>query len=306
LAKAKLKGKSWVPFVYLSPALTTIAIFSLLPMLYTIYLSFTNFNLNHFEEFDFVGFENYQEILAGPYFEVFAPVFIWTVLFALGATLISYVVGLMLALLLNNEHMKETNIYRAILIIPWAIPAAIAILAWQGLWNDSFGQINMLLSKIGLEKVPWLSDPFWAKVAILITTVWLGYPFMMNVCLGALQAIPKDLYESADIDGAGRWKKFRYVTLPGLMSSTLPLLISSFAFNFNNFGAAFLITAGGPPRTDTQFAGHTDIMASAAYNMTLTFNRYDLAAALSFLIFLIVGTLSFINMKATRAFEEVD
>jgi arabinogalactan oligomer/maltooligosaccharide transport system permease protein len=306
LAKAKLKGKSWVPFVYLSPALTTIAIFSLLPMLYTIYLSFTNFNLNHFEEFDFVGFENYQEILAGPYFEVFAPVFIWTVLFALGATLISYVVGLMLALLLNNEHMKETNIYRAILIIPWAIPAAIAILAWQGLWNDSFGQINMLLSKIGLEKVPWLSDPFWAKVAIIITTVWLGYPFMMNVCLGALQAIPKDLYESADIDGAGRWKKFRYVTLPGLMSSTLPLLISSFAFNFNNFGAAFLITAGGPPRTDTQFAGHTDIMASAAYNMTLTFNRYDLAAALSFLIFLIVGTLSFINMKATRAFEEVD
>lgn len=308
MAKSKgapIKRNGFVPFAYLSPALLTIAIFSIFPMLYTIYLSFTNFNLNHFDTFQYVGFDNYKEILAGPFFDIFFPVFIWTVIYALGATGFAYLAGLVLALLLNNDKMKETNIYRGILIIPWAIPAAIAILAWQGLWNDSFGQINTLLSTIGLPKVPWLTDPFWARVAITITTVWLGYPFMMNVCLGALQAIPKDLYEAADIDGAGRWKKFRYVTFPGLMSSTLPLLISSFAFNFNNFGAAYLITAGGPPG-ETQYAGHTDLLATAAYNLTMTSNRYDLAATLSFLIFIVVGTLSFINMKATKAFEEVD
>nr|WP_236588324.1 sugar ABC transporter permease [Tumebacillus amylolyticus] len=284
----------------------TIAVFSLGPVIYTIYLSFTNFNLNHFDTFQFVGFDNYKAILTGPFFKVFAPVFLWTVVYALLATGMSYMVGLILAVLLNNERMKESNFYRAILVIPWALPAAIAILAWQGLYNESFGQFNLLLSKIGLDKIPWLSDPFWAKFAVILTTIWLGYPFMMNVCLGALQAIPKDLYEAADIDGAGRWKKFISVTLPGLTSSTLPLLISSFAFNFNNFGAAFLITGGGPPRPDTQFAGYTDILVSSAYSMTLTFNRYDLASALSLIIFLIVGTLSFINMKYTKAFEEVD
>jgi len=304
MAKAYKQAK-WVPFAYLSPALLTIFVFSLIPVIYTVYLSFTNFNLNHFEQFDYVGFENYKQILFGDFFDIFLPVFVWTFIYAAAATGLSYVVGLILALLLNNEHMKESKIYRGILIIPWALPAAIAILAWQGLYNDSFGQINTLLGTIGLDKIPWLTDPFWAKVAIIITSVWLGYGFMMSTCLGALQAIPKELYESADMDGAGRWGKFKYVTFPGLMSSTLPLLISSFAFNFNNFGAAFLITAGGPPG-ETQFAGTTDILVSAAYNMTITLSRYDLASALSLIIFLIVGTLSFINMKATKAFEEVD
>jgi arabinogalactan oligomer/maltooligosaccharide transport system permease protein len=300
------RKRSWVPYAYLSPALITISLFSLAPVVYTIYLSFTNFNLNHFETFQYVGFANYKEILVGPFFQVFWPVFVWTIVYALASTLFAYIIGLFLALLLNNPRMKETNLYRAVLVIPWALPSAIAILAWQGLYNDSFGQINLFLSKIGIDKIPWLTDPDWAKMAVVITTVWLGYPFMMNVSLGALQAIPKDLYEAADIDGAGRWKKFWSVTFPGLMSSTLPLLISSFAFNFNNFGAAFLITGGGPPRMDTQFAGYTDILVSSAYNMTITFYRYDLAAALSFIIFVIVGTLSFINMKATRAFAEVD
>jgi len=304
LAKAYKQAK-WVPFAYLSPALLTITIFSLVPVIYTIYLSFTNFNLNHFEQFDYVGFQNYKDILFGEFFEIFLPVFVWTFVYAACATGFSYVVGLILALLLNNPDMKESKIYRGILIIPWALPAAIAILAWQGLYNDSFGQINMLLAKIGIDKIPWLTDPLMAKIAIIITTIWLGYGFMMSTCLGALQAIPKELYESAEMDGAGRWKKFRFVTFPGLMSSTLPLLISSFAFNFNNFGAAFLITNGGPPG-ESQFAGHTDILVSSAYNMTLTLNRYDLASALSLIIFLVVGTLSFINMKATRAFEEVD
>lgn len=307
MASTALKKKrSFVPYAYLSPALITIALFSLAPVLYTIYLSFTNFNLNHFEQFQFVGFENYKQILVGPFFQVFWPVFVWTFVYALTAVLFEYAIGLFLALLLNNPRMKETNLYRAFLVIPWALPAAIAILAWSGLYNDSFGQINLFLSHLGLPKVPWLNDPSWAKIAVLIATVWLGYPFMMNVALGALQSIPKDLYEAADIDGAGRWKKFWSVTFPGLMSSTLPLLISSFAFNFNNFGAAFLITGGGPPRMDTQFAGYTDILVSSAYSMTLTFYRYDLASTLSFIIFVIVGVISFINMKATRAFEEVD
>lgn len=306
-AKSKNRRKnSWIAYAYLSPALMTITLFSLLPVIYTVYLSFTNFNLNHFDSFQYVGFDNYKQILTGPFFEVFWPVFEWTFIYATIATVLSFFVGLVLAILLNNPNMKERNLYKGILVVPWALPSVIAILAWQGLYNDSFGQINIFLAKLGVDKIPWLSDPTWARVAIIITTIWLGYPFMMNVALGALQSISKDIYEAADMDGAGRWRKFRSVTFPSLMSATVPLLISTFAFNFTNFGAAFLITGGGPPRSDTQFAGYTDILVSSAYSMTLTFNRYDLASTLSFIIFVIVASLSFINMKLSKAFEEVD
>jgi arabinogalactan oligomer/maltooligosaccharide transport system permease protein len=294
------------PYAYLSPAILSMTVLSFAPILYTIYIAFTNFNLYHFKNYQFVGLKNFIDILAGPFKVVFAPVFIWTVIFALSATLLSYIIGLLLAVILNNKNMWETNFYRAILIIPWGLPGTIAALTWTGLLNQQYGGINLILQKLHLPMIPWLIDPFWARIAIIMVSVWMGYPFMMNASLGALQAIPPELYEVADIDGATWFQKFRMITVPMLTSSTLPLIISSFAYNFNNFGAAFLITGGGPPRTDTSFAGHTDLLVSSAYKMTMQFNRYDLAAALSIIIFLIIGTLSLVNMKMTRAFEEVD
>jgi arabinogalactan oligomer/maltooligosaccharide transport system permease protein len=183
------------------------------------------------------------------------------------------------------------------LIIPWAVPALISILAWKGLLNDTYGQINGLLHALGLPAVPWLQSPVWAKIAIFIVNLWAGFPYMMTVCLGALQAVPQDLYEAGAIDGASWWQQFRFITVPE---------IPAFAFNFNNFNAVYLITQGGPARSTNPFVGHTDILASAAYKMTLTFNRYDLASAISVILFLIVIVLSFIQMKYTKAFEEVD
>ncbi|TCW40194.1 carbohydrate ABC transporter membrane protein 1 (CUT1 family) [Thermohydrogenium kirishiense] len=294
------------PYAFLSPAILSMTILSFLPIAYTIYIAFTNFSLNHFRQYQFVGIKNFIDIINGPLKTVFLPVLAWTIVFALIATLANYIIGLFLAVLLNNKNMWETNIYRAILIIPWALPSTIAILAWQGLLNQQYGGINTLLSYFHIAKIPWLTDPFWAKIGILIASAWMGYPFMMNASLGGLQAIPPELYEVADLDGATWFQKLRLITIPMLMSSALPLIISSFAFNFNNFGSVFLITGGGPPRTDTAFAGTTDLLVSSAYKMTMQFNRYDLASALSIIIFLIVGTLSFINMKMTHAFEEVD
>jgi arabinogalactan oligomer/maltooligosaccharide transport system permease protein len=151
-----------------------------------------------------------------------------------------------------------------------------------------------------------LQDPFWAKVSIIIANVWTGFPYMMLVCLGALQAIPVELYESAAMDGANWWKQFRHVTLPEIWKLSLPLVIPSFAFNFNNFNATYLLTNGDPPRSTNPFLGTTDILASAAYKMTLNFNRYDLAAAISVLLFLLVAIISLIQIKFTKAFREVD
>lgn len=304
--KRKNRGDGWTAYAYLSPALISMTVLSFFPILYTVYIAFTNFNLNHFKNYKFVGLKNFIYVLTGPFKNIFLSVFTWTLVFAIVSTVLCYVVGLILAVLLNNRNMWETNIYRAILIIPWALPGAIAVLTWSGLLNETYGGINLILSIFNISARPWMTDPFWARVGIIIANVWLGYPFMMNVCLGGLQAISPEMYEVADLDGATWWQKLTKITIPMLMPSSLPLLISTFAYNFNNFGTAYLIMQGMPPRLDTQFAGYTDILLTSSYKMTLQFNRYDLGAALSIIIFFIVGILSYINMRMTHAFEEVD
>ncbi len=293
---------------YLSPALISIIILSLIPILYTIYIAFTNYNINHMEDYKLIGFENFKQILTGPLKPIFLPVFLWTLLFATILTVGNYFIGLFIAMLLNNPHMKEKGFYKGLFIIPWALPATIAILSWQGLLNQDYGYINLILRKLHIinENIPWLTEAVYARIGIIMVSLWLGFPYMMNVCLGALAAIPDTYYEAADIDGANGWQKFTKITLPSLASSSIPLLISSFSFNFNNFGAAYLITGGGPAKLDTTFAGQTDILASAAFKMVQTLFRYDLGAALSVLLFLLVGTISFFQMKVSGAFEEVD
>ncbi len=295
-------------YLYLAPALVSIFFLTLLPIIYTIYIAFTNYNLNHLYDYKFVGLENFKDVLAGPFSKVFFPVFGWTIMFAIISTFGCFFVGLILALLLNNRDMKERAFYKAILIIPWALPATIAVLSWQGLYNTEYGAINVALMNLHLIKQPieWLTNPLYARMAILIANIWMGFPYMMNVCLGSLSAIPDDFYEAADIDGASNWIKFTKITLPSLARTAYPLLISSFAFNFNNFTSAFLITGGNPPRLDTQFAGYTDILASTTYKLTMQFNRYELGSALAIILFLIVGTLSFVQMKASGQFKEVE
>jgi len=303
----KLKRKRQpIAYAYLAPALISIAILSITPMVYTAYLAFTNFDMYHFNSYQFVGFQNFSEIISGPFFSVFSPTLVWTFLFAFLTTAFNYFTGLFLAVLLNNKNMKESYLYRAILIIPWAIPALISQLSWQGLLNTSYGAINILLQDMGMHAIPWLTDPFWGKVSILLVNLWLGYPYMMTICLGGLQAIPNELYEAAAIDGANWWQQFTQITTPALWKITVPLIVPTIAFNFTNFGAIYYLTQGGPARTDTPFAGYTDILVSAIYKMTLTFNKFELAAALSIIVFIIVAVISFINMKLTGAFEEVD
>lgn len=294
-------------YPYLIPALVSIFIVTVLPIVYTVVISFTNYNMFHLESFSFVGLTNYKEVFSGSIKNVFFPVLGWTICFALISTVGSYSMGLLLAILLNNPHMKESKIYRAILIIPWALPSTIAILAWQGLLNEQYGGINNLLHSLGIAaNIPWLTNPFWARTGIIIVNVWLGYPYMLNVCLGGLQAISQEYYEAARIDGASKFQCFKKITLPMVTKLSIPLVISTFASNFNNFGNIFMITEGGPARVDNQFAGYTDILASTTYKMTTWSNRYELSATFSVLVFIIVGTFTLANMHFSGAFKEVD
>lgn len=294
-------------YPYLVPSLLSILVVTCLPIIYTVVISFTNYNMYHLEDFVCVGFDNYTEVFTGSIKNVFFPVLGWTVCFALLSTLGSYFIGLFLAILLNNPHMKESRIYKALLIVPWALPSTIAILAWQGLLNEQYGGINNLLHALGMVwNVPWMTDPFWARAGIIMVNLWLGFPYMMNVCLGSLQSISTEYYEAAKMDGASKWQSFKSITFPLVTKVSIPLVISTFASNFNNFGNIYMITEGGPARLDTQFAGYTDILASTTYKMTTWSNRYDLAATFSVLVFMIVGTLTLINMHMSGAFKEVD
>jgi len=301
---SKLKN-NFTAYGFLLPALSSILLLTVLPILYTVFISFTNYNLYHLDSFDIVGIKNYETVLFGSIKDVFFSVLGWTVCFALLSTLLSYGVGLGLALLLDNPEMKESKIYRSILIVPWALPSTIAILSWQGLLNEQYGGINNFLHLLGVANgIPWMTNPFWARMGIVIVNVWLGYPYMLNVCLGGLQSISPTYYEVAHVEGASKWYMFRKITFPLVLKVTLPLVVSSFAANFNNFGNIYMITQGGPPRVNSQFAGSTDILASMVYKMTTWSMRYELSATLSVFIFIVVGTLTLINLKLSGAFEE--
>lgn len=204
--------------------------------------------------------------------------------------------------------MHEKNIYKAILIIPWALPATIAVISWKGLLNGSYGAINNILLSLHLigKPIPWLTSSLYARLALIMVNIWLGFPYMMNVCIGAIQAIPGEYYEAAEVDGANKWEKFKSITLPAIAQTAYPLVISSFAFNFNNFSSAYLVTAGGPARLGTQFAGYTDILASVNYKLSITFGKYQIASTISIIIFVVLACVSSIQMKASGQFEEVN
>lgn len=303
------KGDGVKAAAFMAPAMISIIIFTVLPIAYTIWLAFTNKTMYVASDaVQMVGLKNFKEVLNGPFKEVFFPVFGWTLVFALISTLGSFFVGLITAMLLNNEHIKERGIYKAILIIPWALPVVVAILSWQGLLNGTYGAVNNLLMNIRIisEPIPWLSDPFWARVALCFVNIWLGFPYMMNICLGALAAIPTTYYEAADVDGASKFTQFIKITLPSIAQTAYPLIISSFSFNFNNFGSAYLITSGGPARANSQYAGYTDILASVNYKLSNgSIGKYNIAAAIGLLVFILLAIISYVQMRLSGQFKEV-
>mgnify|MGYP000377397531 CR=1 FL=1 len=240
---ARGSGTRLTPYLYLVPLLAGTLAFTLIPAIYNIYISFTNWSMFHFRNFRFIGLDNYREIFSGG--GAFGPVIGWTFTWAILCTALNMLVGLVLALLLNHPRLRERNLYRTLLVIPWGLPFILTVQMWAGLLNVD-GAVNLLLTTLGLERVRWLTHPFWARVSVVLVNLWLSYPFFMVVFLAALQSIPRELYEAARIDGAGPWGCFAHITFPWLGLATLPLAITQFAFQFNNFGVIYLLTGGGP------------------------------------------------------------
>ena len=194
------------------------------------------------------GANNYLRLFTDPGLRsVFVGVFLWTVVFAFVSVLLTFSLGLFLAINFDVPEMPFKSILRALLLIPYTIPAFVAVPVWVGLLNPQFGVVSMAFQSIFGWVPPWFSDPFWSKVGILLIQLWLGFPYMFVIVTGALQTLDKDVYEAADLDGANAWHKFGSITLPLLLVTVGPLLVASFAFNFNNFTVIELYNRGGPP-----------------------------------------------------------
>jgi maltose/maltodextrin transport system permease protein len=255
-----------------------------------------------------VGLAHYRAIFTeARYREPFVSVFAWTVVFSALSVAGAAGLGLLLAVLLNWEALPFKGAYRLVLFLPYAVPGFISILVFKGLFNQNLGEINLILGQLFGIRPAWFSDPLLAKVMLLVVNIWLGFPYMMILCTGLIKAIPADLYEASAVAGAGAWVNFRAITAPLIVKPLTPLLISAFAFNFNNFVLVSLLTGGRPDQLDTSLpAGTTDILVSYTWRIAFqdSTQQFGLASAISTVIFLIVAAITLVQMRYTKIVEE--
>ena len=249
-----------------------------------------------------VGAKNYTNVVTsseirGPFLKILA----WTFSFAVLSVAGTFAIGLFLATVLNHPRLRGKGFYRSVYLLPYAVPSFVSILVWATMFNGQFGLVNSILHL----HVEWLQNPWWAKFVILLANLWLGFPYMFLVSIGVLQSIPADLVEAAQVDGCSGRRAFRHVTFPLLLVTVEPLLIGSFAFNFNNFNVIQLLTGGGPFTYNSVTAGSTDLVISYTYRLafTQTSHQYGFAAALSVFLFVIVAAISISGLRRTQAFR---
>jgi maltose/maltodextrin transport system permease protein len=248
----------------------------------------------------FSGLENYAQIITDPRIQgPFLRIFLWTILFSALSVLGGLAIGMFLAVLLDWKELRFRNVYRTLLIIPYAVPSVLSILIFKGLFNQEFGAVNELFRAFHLFAPEWETNPWGARAMILLVNLWLGYPYMMLVCTGMLKSVPSVIYEASAVDGSNPLKDFFHLTLPLVFPPLVPVLVASFAFNFNNFTLVYLLTAGLPKMMGGGIAGETDLLVTYTFNLAFrdSGTNYGLASAIATLLFFIVGMLAWLNLR---------
>lgn len=299
------------PYVILTPIVISIIFIVVMPIIFSFLTAFTNYNKNHMPPahlVDWVGLKNFVNLFRVPIWSnTFFSILGWNVIWTLVATFSTYFMGMFQALILNSKYAKMKSFFRMILILPWAVPQLVTLLVFKNLLNGQFGPLAQLLMDLGLvdHRIPFLSDPFIAKLTIIGVNLWLGFPMFMIMIQGILANIDMGIYEAASIDGAGSFQIFKAITLPLVFKATSPLIVMNLASNFNNFGIIYFLTEGKPVNPNYHLAGDTDILISWIYKLTLNERMYDMAAVMCIILFVIVGVASFYNFKHTQSFKEV-
>jgi arabinogalactan oligomer / maltooligosaccharide transport system permease protein len=287
-------------FILVVPAFIVLFGVVIYPFFYNIVLSLSNMNLRHIRDWRIIGFGQYVKVFTEPSQPDFYVVFLKTVIWTVVNLFFHVVLGVFLALVLNQKEIRGKAIFRAILVLPWAVPQLIVALTWRGMFNYEYGSINLMLTQwFSLPGVQWLRHPLEAFIAVIITNVWLGFPFMMVIALGALQSIPHDLYEAADIDGASWYHKLRHITLPLIQPVMVPAITLGTIWTFNNLNIVWLVSNAGEP------SDQTHLLVSFVYKAAFNFYRYGYGAALSIVIFFILLAFSLTFMRKSKATQNV-
>ncbi|WP_420711160.1 carbohydrate ABC transporter permease [Streptomyces sp. NRRL S-337] len=289
-----------------APVVLVIGVIIGYPLVRGVFLSLTdaneanverNIGVNHIPAtYKFTGLDNYKAVLSDG---VFWDRLGWTVLWTVACVGFTFLLGLALATMLNRK-LRGRTFYRLALILPWAIPAFISVFTWRMLYNEKSGILNKLLAGGGIDAVPWLNDPTWAKISVIAVNVWLGVPFMLVALLGGLTSIPAELYEAAEMDGANAWQRFRHITVPGLRAVSSTVILLSTIWTFNMFPVIFLLTRGGP-------GDATEILVTYAYRLSFVDSprNFSESAAWGVLILLLLSAVAVVYRRALRKQGEV-
>ena len=310
--------KSFEYFV-MFPAGLMLMFFTLMPLLFSFLVAFTNYNINNLPPANLVewrGLANFRFLFAmgdaiggDIWLHTFVNVFLWTLMQALIMSVVPFAIGLFQAVILNNKRVKFKKLWRSLLILPMAVPGMLSLLNFRQIFNGTFGPLNRFLMDLGIieSNILWLSDPhnIWIpRMTILFIGFWLGFPHWMAMSSGVMTSIPQDIYEAAAIDGATERQQFFKITLPLVIASVAPLLIMGFSGAFNNFGLIFFLTGGGPMRPDFIHAGGTDILITWIFGLTMDHRMYNMASVMSIFIFLLIAMIAIWQLPKTRAFKE--
>ncbi|MFP4363473.1 MAG: carbohydrate ABC transporter permease [Spirochaetia bacterium] len=302
LVSGKLfKNKFTLVWMLLAPAIIGIALLVVYPILFEVGLAFSNMSLRHFRDPSFglmEGFANFRRIFTAPVLQrvTFFPLLGRTILWTFVQVVFHVVGGMVLALLLNQK-IKLKNLYKTLLILPWAVPQVIAALAWRGEFHYEYGAFNIILRNIGLTAIQWKSSPLWNWIAMNLVNIWMGIPFMMVIILGGLQSIDSAYYEASDIDGASGLQKFNNITLPLLQPVLAPAVILGVIWTFNNFNVPYFI--------NEQELETSDILVTALFRAAFEYNQYGFAAAFAIVIFMILFAFSVFYLNYTGALKGV-
>ena len=281
-------------YFYSYPAFLLLCILTFYPIFSGFYLSFTDSTSSRLGDEEIVWFDNYIEVFSeGSFVRVTLTTLLWTV------TNVSahVIIGLCLAMVLNRDIYGK-KIYRTILLLPWAIPSFISVLVWRGMFQPA-GFINQ---QLGIDSFDYFSSTGTALTIVILVNIWLGFPFMMMVFSGALQTIPKDLYEAAAIDGVSNFNQFKNITLPLLKPTLVPVSLLGFIWTFNMFNVIYLMTSGGPV-VEIGGPGGSDILITYVYDLAFPGGYYGLAAAWSVIIFLMLFAFSVYYAKVSKTME---
>ena len=286
----------------------------MVPLVFSACVAFTNYsapnNIPPNNTVDWVGLANFKAMFGGSaaWSTGFGRVALWTVVWGAFATLTCYFGGMIMAVVLQQSKLKIAPVFRTIFILPYAVPAVVSMLVWANLLNGSFGIVNRTLIALGITSsaIPWLSNEWLAKFVCVLVNLWAGFPYFMLLITGSMTAISNDIYEAATIDGANQFQIFKRIILPLVLYQTTPLIIMSFTHNVNNFGAIFFLTTGYPVVSDstTTGAGGTDILVTWIYKLTVNLLKYNYAAVLAVVIFVVLAPFAIYNFRRTKSYKD--